>query len=406
MLLAVQTNLPPMSIHCRILLVLIVLAGSESARAVCQTNLTRIQTMALYRGANLMEPSYRFPFVAYFFKAGYGNVFNSTRFEAITDECARQPFSRTLSESTVNGSLVRGSVTSKGLAPDFRFRIFGSLSHQDAENIPGNLGGQMEFRFRDVLTLQTSQTNPVTLAITIQLDGNVSLPDASGGVVHQLGTSDLNFIVEDVTYCQGLERLVDVVHQSQSSGPDYNRTFVVTVCPKSVVRLDIYVKGLATVFRFSNIGGIQYSGGSASVDYTQCVTGNQVCFDDCAAGEENNCSGLSIRARVIESPTAAAHTSRNEEALGSSVRIVSASGYDYTAPLAVFRPELQIENVQDQAVLAWPARADNWLPQASTNLIEWYSITNAPSLDLEAKFLTLRRPLIPSAQFFRLQQRP
>ena len=276
-------------------------------------------------------------------------------------------------------------------------RTRGIFAYSDAEaGIVLGVQARAEFRFRDTITVSTTQTNPVKIAVLISMDGNLSKPDQ--GVGQQIAYSTVRTMLQDVTG----RTYIDVAHESIMSGPDYKPTFLVDVVVRPngnlnpILRLDVRVDISSPVQRFA-VGTL---GGTSFADYLQCINGNSVCFENCEEEELGNCSGFSIRMHVV--PPAAA--SGTLAAAAAPTRLISAAGYDYSAPIPTFKPTLRVRQAQDQVVVEWPSTANDWLIAGSTALTGWSVITNKPSFDYDQMMFQLPWPRTNAQQFFRLQK--
>lgn len=362
-------------------------------QAECRTNVPFADAIQFGDGP-LAEPSARFPYLAYSLTARYGNFFNSLKSDVITDECVRESFSKQVM-GRKNSSFAAASISGSGNVPDFRFRSQSALGKKEAEENLINIEGSGKFRFRDVIHLNTTRTNRVNLAVTVSMDGNISIPMAAIPIPQRQGDSVVRLNVTDLTFCTQPGSLINLSRSSLTSGPDFNPTYVVTVCPDAIIRIDLLASINATVSRFGTIGNDIVVGGYAFCDYMQCVNGNSVCFEDCVEQDLENCSGFGIRVRVLDEPTARAL---------APVEIVSAAGFDYSAAPRSFNPSVQIRQDQAQALIEWPSTANDWRLAQSEELGSWNLITNTPAFDYERMMFQLTWPLGDSQRFFRLEK--
>lgn len=377
------------------------LALPVRSAAECRTNVPLAQAIQFDDGP-LAEPSARFPFIAYSINTTYSTLFNQTKSDVRTDECAREPFAAKVEAGS--GS-TRGlmAISSAGGIPDFRFRSQSSLSKEDAEKRVSNLGADGKFRFRDLLSFNNAGTNLVRVAVTISMDGNVSQPMAAIPVPEQRGHSITRINITDVNYCSPSRRFVGLSRRSAESGPDYNQTFIFDACPTALVRIDVEVELNATTSRFVSIGSRNYIGGYTYADYTQCVKGNRVCYEDCEEEDLQNCSGFSIRAHIVEPPAA---TRRNAQPADEqpAVQLVSAAGFDYSAPLHPLQPSLSAFKSETNAIVRWPSAANEWFLSQSPDMATWIAVTNQPALNAELMLFESAVPLTNLQQFFRLEK--
>ena len=385
-------------LHCHLLSLVLV-----SSRADCRTNVNFVDAIQFGDGP-LAEPSARFPYIAYSLDAQYAAFFKKTKAEVIADECVGQPFAAQVL-GTHGGSRSLTSVSGAGGVPDFRFRSFGSISKKDAEENLPSLGAGGKFRFRDLLSINTTETNLVRIAVTISMDGNISQPMGAIPVAQQRGHTLIRINITDVTFCQGpVSRFVNLSVDSNTTGAsDYNQTFTFDACPTALVRIDLMIQLNATAARYSTIGTDVFIGGYAFADYTQCVNGNGVCFEDCEPSELENCSGFSIRARVIDPLTSDSSNGRTRGPSASSVQLISAAGLDYSAPPKTFQPRIHVRNDPTAAVVQWPSTANDWNLSSSPDFAAWTAVTNEPAFDPEQMMFQLPWPATNSHHFFRLE---
>lgn len=379
-----------------------ILALPARLGAECRTDVLLTDAIQFDDGP-LAEPSERFPFIAYLINTTYSTLFNQTKSDVKTDECAREPFSARV-EGGSGSTRGLAAISSAGGVPDFRFRSQSSLSKDDAEKRVSYVGAGGKFRFRDILSFNTPGTNMVRVAVTISMDGNVSQPMATIPLPEQRGHSFTRINITDVTYCQGPgSRFVNLSRRSADAGPDYNQTFIFDACPTALVRIDVEVELLATTARFVSIGTKSYSGGYTYADYTQCVNGNRVCYEDCSEEELQNCSGFSIRAHIVEAPAAARRNAQPADEQ-PAVQLVSAAGFDYSAPLHTLQPSLSASKSETNAIVRWPSAANEWFLSQSPDRVNWVAVTNQPALNLEQMLFESAVPLTNLQQFFRLEK--
>jgi hypothetical protein len=369
-----------------------------SSRAECRTNVPFGDAIQFGDGP-LAAPSSRFPYVAYILNTKYASFFNRTVSGVQTDECASDGLAKQADDS-YNSARGKASLSSTGGKPDFRFRAQGTLGVKEASENISSVGVEGRFRFRDVVTLNNAGTSPVNVAITISMNGNMSLPISAIPVPQQQGSASVRLLVEDLTFCRP-GPLITVNHSSQTQGPDYFETYVVSVCPTAILRIDLLVYLNATVTRFVQIGNQAFSGGYTYADYMQCVSGNSVCFEDCVDPNLEDCSGFSIRVNLVED-VAALSTEGAPKA--AALQLVSAGGFDYSAPLPAYKPSLRVKQVQENAVVEWPSGASDWRIVGSANMTAWNTITNATLFDAEEMMFQLTWPLTNLQQFFRLEK--
>jgi len=376
-------------------------AFTFSCQAECRTNVSFVDAMQFGDGP-LAQPSARFPYVAYSLSAKYGSFFQAEASDVQVDECASDAITKQVN-GTHQSARGKASINASGGKPDFRLRAMSALGTKEASEINLLAGGYGKFRFRDVLTLKNAGTDPVNVAVTISMDGNVSRPLSAIPVPEQQGNALVRLLVEDLTFCQPGGRLISVSHNAQTQGPDYHATYVATVCPTAIVRVDLLVDLNATTPRFSQVGRERFLGGYTFADYTQCLNGNSVCFEDCENPDLDDCSGFSIRVKVVENAPGL-RQSGGTKAAAAPVELVSAGGFDYAAPLPGYKPWLRVRQEPGAAVVEWPSGASDWKIASSTDLAAWQVITNAPGFNVEEMLYQLTWPATNRPQFFRLEK--
>lgn len=396
----VKIQHPVVHLFGRVVFCVALAVSAPDSRGACRTNIS-IGDAIQFGDGPLAAPSARFPYVAYTMRSFYSIFYNQTVSDVKTDECTFEPFAAQVSRVYQSArSLV--SVSSAGGKPEFRFRARASLGKELAETITTGVSALGIFRFRDVITYTNAGTDPVNVAVTISMNGNVSRPLGGIPEAQQQGHSLVRLRIEDLTFC-GTRPLVNVSHTALTEGPDYVATYVITTCPTAVIRVDLLVDLNATAHRFVTIGTQTFLGGYAYADYTQCVTGNNVCYEDCADPDLESCSGFSIRAKVLDPPAGAA-AGGPLRAAAAPVGLVSAAGYDYSAPLPVYKPTLRVRQGQGGSIVQWPSGASDWQLAASPDLGQWNTITNQPGFEPEDGLFQMTWPLTNGQQYFRLEK--